>query len=85
MTAEFENHGHYKQIIAINFDNPEQYKHFVKDIADCVTSELNLDDDICEDIAYELVQPKHLPDLAEAILDRLLDKKLKGASNHANC
>ncbi len=73
MTAKFGDKGEYRKILKIDFADNAEYKKFVKNLAECVVEEIQFNDELAVDIAYELVE-RHLPKLAEAVLGRLVSK-----------
>lgn len=60
--------------MTLDFDNEEQYRKFVKDVAySAVEFTFQFNEDLAEDIACEIVNNvNRLPKLAEAVLNRLL-------------
>ena len=58
--------------LTIDLENDEQYRKFVKDIADAVAGQsLDFYDDLTVDVADEIVA-RYKDKLANAILDRLI-------------
>lgn len=55
--------------MTLDFDNDEQYKAFVTDVATAVVFDSELADDIANEIVYK---PNYLDELARAVLNRLL-------------
>ena len=71
MTTESGDKGEYQEILKIDFVDNEEYKKFVKNLAECVAEEMQFNDELAEDIAYEIAA-RHMSKLAEAVLKKLI-------------
>lgn len=73
MTAEFGDKGKYREILKIDFVDNEEYKKFVKDLAQAISEEIQFNDELERNVAYELART-YMTELAEAVLSRLVSK-----------
>ena len=82
MTAEFDDRGDYREILKIDFADNEEYKKFVKDLAESVASEIEYNDELERNVAYELTHT-YMDELAEAVLGKLVERAItqQGSSN----
>lgn len=76
MTATYEENSENTGrtvLLKIDFADNEEYKKFVKDLAERVAEEMQFNDELERNVAYELVNT-YMYELAEAILKQLLAK-----------
>ena len=71
MTAELGDKGEYRELLKIDFVDSEEYKKFVKNLAEYVAETMQFNDELAEDIAYEIAE-RHMSKLAEAVLEKLI-------------
>lgn len=71
MTATVEENNERMTLLKIDFADNEEYKKFVKDLAECVSDEMQFNDELEKNVAYELAHTC-MPKLAEAVLEKLL-------------
>lgn len=55
----------------INFENDDEYNQFMKDIAYWVSQDMTFNDELSEDIAYEIAS-RHMSKLANAVFRRVI-------------
>lgn len=71
MTATVEDHGERMALLKIDFADNAEYKKFVKDLAINVAEEIQFNDELERNVAYELAHT-YMTELAEAVLEKLL-------------
>lgn len=71
MITELGGKGEYRELLKIDFVDNEEYKKFVKNLAECVAEEMQFSEELAEDIACEIAE-RHVSKLAEAVLKRLI-------------
>lgn len=77
MTAEFKKLDEgLRQLMVINFSDPKEYKKFVEDISQCILMDWDFMNEFTADVALEISE-RHLDKLSAAVLDRLIEEKIK--------
>lgn len=57
----------------IHFNDYDEYKKFCQDVAAAVAQEMTFNDELAEDIAYEIAT-RHMSKLANAVFRRLIER-----------
>ena len=71
MTATVEENNERMALLKIGFADNAEYKKFVKDLAERVSEEMQFNDELERNVAYELAHT-YMSELAEAVLEKLL-------------
>ena len=74
MTATVEENSENSgrtALLKIDFADNAEYKKFVKDLAERVVGEMQFNDELERNVAYELAHT-YMTELAEAVLEKLL-------------
>lgn len=84
MTAELKQlTENCRQIITISFDDPEEYKKFVEAVSQSILCDWDFMNEFTDDVALSIVE-RHLHKLSAAILDRLIENKIRGQAQNEN-
>ena len=71
MTAEFNDKGKCREILKIDFVDGEEYRKFVKDLSIAISEEIQFNDELERNVAYE-ISHTYMTELAEAVLEKLI-------------
>ena len=71
MTATVEENNERMALLKIDFADNAEYKKFVKDLAERVSEDMQFNDELERNVAYELAHT-YMSELAEAVLEKLL-------------
>ena len=69
--------------MTLDFESKQDYDKFVSDISSCILSDYIFQDELEDDIAQSIVE-RHLQELSAAVVDRLIEQKMREQIQNEN-